>query len=571
MNEKRKLMQAMWDANHQVHRILREAQEIESARERLFFYLAEQERVLVRSRTLKALVVFRNVISKRNERLAKTSCLHHLYRLAIDPTDAALSLLEPGFFQEFRHLFAAAEGVLVDGASKAAFHLDDVGKKVDSYLSKYPSGLAEQVHQYRDDVRRRMTKRMSVRARHWRDWRWQLKNVIHDSDKLSDLLHLTEEERASVDSAVQHGIPFGITPYYASLLDGPNKGEGVSALRLQVLPTPAYVGEMIEHRKRGVKAEDFMGETETSPVDFVVRRYPKVAVLKPSNACAQVCTYCQRNWEMDVLGSADESVAEERLSKAMRWLSEHEEISEVLVTGGDVFVMEDSEVGALLSGLIRLDHIERIRFCTRTPAVLPQRITEKLVELLASYHRPGCREICIVTHFQHPLEITPDAVEAVQRFRKRGISVYNQSVFTVQNTRRFELAALRRCLKLIGVDPYYTFAIKGKKECGDVQVPLARLMQERDEESRLLPGLVRTDDVVFNIPRVGKSSLISSQHQVIMIAPDGGRVIEFEPWSAHLGEADPYIYKDMPIIEYLERLKLMGEDPKEYESIWYYY
>ena len=113
----------------------------------------------------------------------------------------------------------------------------------------------------------------------------------------------------------------------------------------------------------------------------------------------------------------------------------------------------------------------------------------------------------IVTHFEHSYEISPQAMHAVQKIRKAGMSVYNQVVYTIENSRRFETAKLRWDLKSIGVDPYYTFNMKGKEETRRYMVPIARILQERKEEARLLPGLDRTDEPVFNVPRLGKNHL----------------------------------------------------------------
>jgi lysine 2,3-aminomutase len=154
----------------------------------------------------------------------------------------------------------------------------------------------------------------------------------------------------------------------------------------------------------------------------------------------------------------------------------------------------------------------------------------------------------------------------------RGIAVYNQQVFTMENSRKFETAALRLLIKQIGVDPYYTFNTKGKEETLWYRVPIARLLQERKEEARVLPGLSRTDEPVFNIPALGKNHLRAWQHHdVIMISPKGERIYEFHPWEKNITNAPTYVYADVPIFDYLMRLQQRGEDMDEYRSIWYYF
>jgi len=127
-------------------------------------------------------------------------------------------------------------------------------------------------------------------------------------------------------------------------------------------------------------------------------------------------------------------------------------------------------------------------------------------------------------------------------------------------------------LRAAGIDPYYTFYTKGKAEHRDYLVPIARLQQERKEEARLLPGLFRTDEPVFNVPKLGKCHLRAWQdHELIAITKEGRRVYIFHPWEKGIYTSKPYIYKDVSIYDYLERLRPLGEDVRDYETIWYYY
>ncbi|CAG0965108.1 Glutamate 2,3-aminomutase [Methanosarcinales archaeon] len=109
----------------------------------------------------------------------------------------------------------------------------------------------------------------------------------------------------------------------------------------------------------------------------------------------------------------------------------------------------------------------------------------------------------IVTHFEHPTELTTDSLEAIKKIKKLGMNLYNQQVFTYYNSKKYESCSLRTVLKKSGIDPYYTFNTKGKDETIDYRVPIARIEQEREEEARFLPGMVRTDEPVFNVPRLG--------------------------------------------------------------------
>jgi len=315
-----------------------------------------------------------------------------------------------------------------------------------------------------------------------------------------------------------------------------------------------------------------MQEIDTSPIEGITRRYPMIVILKPVMTCPQICVYCQRNWEIEDVYSKNALLPEEKLDEAIKWIDDTKEIREVLVTGGDPFILSNRRIEYILKGLSKIDHINRIRIGTRTPVTLPFRIDESLIDTVSKFHVPGRREILIITHFEHPYEITPESMKAIQRIRDRHLDVKNQLVYTFYNSRRFEACALRDKLRLIGVVPYYTFNTKGKEETNDFRVPIARILQEQKEEARLLPGTLRTDEAVYNVPRLGKNYIRSYQnHELISILPDGRRVYEFHPWEKKIDIADTYVNIDVSINDYLKRLKKAGEDISKYQTIWYYY
>jgi lysine 2,3-aminomutase len=399
-----------------------------------------------------------------------------------------------------------------------------------------------------------------------------MSSVITDPEVLGHAVPLRPEELAAARAARDAGLPFGVTPYYASLMDeDPGAGRD-RAVRAQVLPPESYVRLMAERRADPGCSLDFMREGDTSPVDLITRRYPAIAILKPFNTCPQICVYCQRNWEIREAMAPAALAPAEKIAEACRWLEERPAIREVLVTGGDPLAMEDELVEAVLGRLAGIVHLDLIRVGTRVPVTVPMRITERLADFLGSLRRPGRREVCLVTHVQHPYEITPELVAAVDRLRRRGVGVYNQLVYTFHVSRRFEAARLRLLLRRSGIDPYYTFVPKGKEETGDYRVPLARLLQEQKEEARLLPGTRRTDEAVYNVPGLGKTYLRAFQHRdLLAIMPDGSRVYEFHPWEKNISPRRTYVGQDVPVLEYLERLEAAGEEPADYSSIWYYF
>lgn len=596
-------LQRLWEANPEIHSLLKRAQSLESAREKMNAYLDRAEReimsrdndlhILEKATVRECIRVFRSVIGPVNEFRTGFSALKTLWNLAREQLRDLERDISAGFLMEFINLFRGVAGqsniyfesreakkgipefLRLEGqeASEARTEiLDEMGADIQKYFRRYPSGLDPEVVSWRKENRQRILKYFSGKESDWNDTTWQLRHVVRDAKPLLDLIELTEEQKEAIQKSVTYRIPFGITPYYLSLMDRHLALGYDQAIRAQVIPPPDYVNTMVEYRDRRGIIFDFMGEHDTSPVEHVTRRYPGIAILKPFNTCAQICVYCQRNWEIDEVLDPKAMASKSSLKKALSWFDEHRSVGDVLVTGGDPCVMKDAPFQRILEALAEKEQIFRIRIGTRTPVVLPMRWTRDLVKILSRFHEPGRREIAVVTHFEHSYEITPEAMEAVQKIRKAGMSVYNQQVFTLFNSRRFETAKLRRDLRLMGVDPYYTFNMKGKEETRRYMVPIARLLQERKEEARLLPGLDRTDEPVFNVPKLGKNHLRAWQdHRVVMILPGGSRVYEFHPWEKNIQPLPPYNYMDVPIYDYLEELAAMGENIRDYRTIWYYY
>jgi len=596
-------LQRLWDSNPEIYEILVKADDLETARDSLFNYLDKAERkvfavdndlhILEKSTVRECIRVFRSIIGPINEFRTEFSAIESLWYLAREKRNELKSKISVGFILEFINLFRGVTGksniylenVQVkkgipeffkltgrEAANVRMEMLDDFGTSVQKYFKKYPSGLEEEVVSWRSENRRKVMNYFKSTEADWNDYQWHLKNVIKDAKPLLDLIELSNEQKEAVDLAVSNKIAFGITPYYLSLMDTRFSIGYDHAIRAQVIPTKEYVDKMIERKTERSVTFDFMGEHDTSPIDLITRRYPAIAIVKPFNTCAQICVYCQRNWEIERVLEPRALASKEKIDEALSWFDKHKSIGDVLVTGGDPLVMRDDQIHRILKILANKPHIYRIRIGSRTPVVLPMRFTDNLMNILAEFHRPPKLEIALVTHFEHSYEITPESLEAVQKLRKAGIGVYNQQVYTIENSRRFELAKLRKDLRSIGVDPYYTFNMKGKEETSKYMVPIARILQERKEEARLLPGLDRTDEPVFNVPKLGKNQLQAGQdHRLVMILPDGSRVYEFHPWEKNITPVPPFNYVDVPIYDYLEELATRGENIRDYRTIWFYY
>lgn len=528
---------------------------------------------------------WRGILHPRSEHLAGFSVLRELINAAEGRPDPSLS---EGFWAEICHLARGIEGKTRlheatefsfsgtrelkgrDAAQVRSEELDQIHKYLKSKMKKYGSGLENKIIKKQNANIKKILSFTSSDISDWQDWRWQLRHIAKDEIRLKGYTDLSESEASRIKQVNQLGIPFGVTPYYASLFTEPDEQQN-RAIRAQVLFPESYINSFMV-TSRDDYINDFMLETDTSPIDLITRRYPGIVILKPYNSCPQICVYCQRNWEIKEPLEKGSMAGREKLNSAIQWIKEHEAITEVLITGGDPLVMADSKIEDILNRISRIDHVERIRIGTRIPVTLPMRFTDELCDILASFRKPGRTEIAIITHIQSPYEVTPDLVRAVEKIKNRGIPVYNQMVFTFFISRRFEAAALRSLIRVCGVDPYYSFYPKGKLETMDYRVPIARMLQEQKEESRLLPGLSRTDEPVYNVPGLGKNNLNSWQHRdLISINRNGVRVYEFHPWEKKIADQKTYIGEDVPLLDYLKRLEKIGEPADEYENIWYYF
>ncbi|MFH1160850.1 MAG: KamA family radical SAM protein [bacterium] len=594
--KKKELVQVLWEIAPEIKQLLKESANLMAARDRFFLYLNDLERsyynifsdlplrdlhIINRNNAKECIRVLKNVIRTENEQLTSFSAIQIVYNLAQDHHHITDEISE-GFLAEFIYLFLGITGQSI--TDKGIEVLDATGReaaiirseKLDFYSSqlqrhfgRFNKGTDPAIEKKRRIMKNKILEYFRSTESDWQDYQWQLRHIIKDYKTLNDLIRLEEDEKEGILAAKASRIPFQITPYYLALFNRNGRAREDTLLRSMVIPSRKYCDNIVRNREEGLDM-DFMGEGSTSPVDGITRRYPQIVILKPFDSCPQICVYCQRNWEIKDLDAA--TITTPVIRKAITWIAEHPTISEVLITGGDPLTLSDTRIGSIISRIAAIPHIERIRIGTRMLVTLPQRFTDNLLTIFAKYHQFGKREIALITHFESPMEITSETLRIIEKIRRKGISIYNQQVFTYYNSKRYETCFLRKTLKLSGIEPYYTFNTKGKEETLDFRVPIARIEQERKEEARLLPGITRTDEPVFNVPKLGKSHLRAWQdHEPVMILGNGQRVYRFYPWESKIATVDDYLYRDVSIYDYLSRLHNDGEDIAEYRSIWYYF
>lgn len=563
-------------------KIFNDNDDIELIREEIYHYIYKFEGHCLQSNHLnpmqrhysqQAIGVIKNFFSTRHEKNANYSVLISLKNCSRkDYSDISL-----GFAYELLFLFRALKGtngldkiITEPRANKPEWvNLDTISKEVKGWIDRYPSGLDDTIIKRRLRNQQLIKSKFGVSDREWSNWEWQRENVIRDLAVLDSFIVLSDEEKEAIQLASQNNIPFGITPYYLTLLDLDNKEPKYDhAVRSQAIPQAHCINRNIELRKS--EKGSFNNSSEQIPSEIsITHGYPMLAIFKPVYTNSRTCIYGEKNWEMNYVLWQKSSIQIDKIDRAIRWFNDHTLVNEVLIAG-DILIFEESIIEEILSRLVDIPHIQHIRISSKMPVILPLRITDSLIHLLTSYQITGRREVSLMTNFEHPYEVTLEAMKGIQKLIKAGIHVYNQSVYTVDNARRFEMAALRKQLRLIGVDPYYSF--NANKDFVEERVPIARMLQEQNEESRLAPGIDRADEAVFSIPGVGKNYLrVFQEHELIMILKDGSRVYEFYPSDVYLDNNKPFLYRDVPIYSFLNQLQKKGEDIKEYQSIWYYY
>ncbi len=244
----------------------------------------------------------------------------------------------------------------------------------------------------------------------WNDWHWQLANRIMDAEKLSMVIPLDEDEKRAITTSLKH-LRMAITPYYASLID-PNDPK--DPIRKQAIPT------MNELYKAPNESSDPLFEDVDSPVYGLTHRYPDRVLALVTDQCSMYCRHCTRRRKA---GETDMPMPLDKIEKMVEYVADHPEIRDVLLSGGDPFTLSDERLELIIKKFKEIPHVEIIRIGTRTPVVMPQRITDGLVSMLRKYH-----PIWINVHFNHPNEITPDSERALAKLADAGIPLGNQSV-----------------------------------------------------------------------------------------------------------------------------------------------
>lgn len=288
------------------------------------------------------------------------------------------------------------------------------------------------------------------------DWRWQVRHAISDRVGLEKALPLTEAERAGLRHAEAGGFPVSITPYYMGLIDGEDPD---CPIRLQCVPR----GD--EATRVPGDLRDPLGEEAHQVAPHLIRRYPDRVLLLATDRCGVYCRFCTRS-RMVGAGGGARPMAE--LAEALEYIRADPGIRDVIVSGGDPLVMSDERIGAVLGAIADIEHVMYVRIASRVPVTLPQRITPSLCHALRRHPAPW-----LMTHFNHPRELSPEATAACAMLADHGIPVMNQSVLLRGvNDDADTLERLLRGLVRNRVRPYYLLQCDPVGGTGHLRTPI---------------------------------------------------------------------------------------------------
>lgn len=535
-------------------------------------------------------------------------------------------------------------------------------------MSRWPSGLDSDVIAIREENKRRIIECLirkidrrhavgskyvfdrdwdfDTKLNHVKEWwsqsRFHLAMAIKTPAELNTFLggSLSEQTMSILNLAKRKGIPFFITPYYISLLNTTDQGYDDLAIRSYIL----YSEELVE-TYGDIKAwekEDLLESGKPNAAGWLLpdgcnihRRYPEVAILIPDSmgrACGGLCASCQRmygfqhdqlNFDLEALKPKESW--DRKLRRLMNYFEEDAQLRDILVTGGDALMSQNATLRNILDAICKMAlrkrkanelrkdgekyaELQRVRLGSRLLAYLPCRVNDELIAILKEFKEKasaaGVSQFIIQTHFQSPLEVTPEARKAIDAILSAGWIITNQLVYTVAASRRGHTAKLRQTLNELGVLCYYTFSVKGFNENYAVFTPNSRSLQEQQEEKIYgklsadqelqLMNLIEserplgkkivqflknnkllfaaTDRNVMNLPAIGKSLTF----ETIGITSSGKRILKFHHdqnrrHSPIIDQMDDvFIVENKSIAAYLRQLKEIGEDVKTYNSIWNY-
>lgn len=338
-------------------------------------------------------------------------------------------------------------------------------------------------------------------------WKSELANNVNSVEKLRQYIALTEEEELSMQEVVDNH-PMNIPRYYLSLIDFDDPNDPIRKLAIPTIEEMVVVGQM------GETTGDPYGDDKHNKGNGILHKYPYSALVVATEYCSMYCRHCFRK---RLVGLPNDKTVE-NFQNAATYIAEHEEITNVIISGGDPMMLPTKVIAQMLDALKSIDHVNYVRIGTRTPVVYPLRFwDDELMEVLGHFNQH--KALYIPTHFNHANEITDLSSEAVMRLRNTGITVNNQAVFLngVNDTVE-DLENLMNGLVRIGVNPYYLYqCMPVSRVRHHFQVPLKRGIDIVSETKRRLDGYAKRFKFIMGHD-IGKVEICGRKDDILVMS-----------------------------------------------------
>ncbi len=405
--------------------------------------------------------------------------------------------------------------------------VEKANKRVDEYLAKKdqeaPSGIElwEQILENQQRIR----ERLGMDEAEWNSFSGQIRHAISSVDELANLIDLPPEAAADI-TRVTANYRMRLTPYYTSLIMPKTINDPIM---LQSIPT----GEMVDNA--GIEIPPVAADH--SPARLVDQFYPRVVTIKSTNMCAMYCTHCLR---IAHIGKKDKVFSKQAYGEALDYIRANKRIRDVLITGGDAFVLPNSMLRWLLEQLDGIEHVRLKRLGTRVPVTVPMRIDEQLLDILEESN--DRKPVRVVTQINTAREITPVSKEAFRQISKRVFAVLNQAVLLRGiNDSKVKMWKLCETIQEAYVRPYYIFNCSYRNpQFVHFRVPV--------EKGRDIVESMYGNIVGDAIPRyIATAGGKIPMHRSNVIGHEGNELILKKPWNGEevrYPDADPAVYND---------------------------
>ncbi|OQY23365.1 MAG: lysine 2,3-aminomutase [Anaerolineaceae bacterium 4572_32.2] len=274
----------------------------------------------------------------------------------------------------------------------------------------------------------------------WNDWRWQIANRVTSVEELSQIINLTDKEKEVIEKSL-NTLRMAITPYYASLM---NPIDPACPIRMRAVPT------ILETQISSEDMLDPLHEDVDSPVPGLTHRYPDRVLFLVTDQCSMYCRHCTRR---RMAGETDRARSQAGIDEMLAYVRKTKSVRDVLLSGGDPLTLSTERLEYSVAKLHEIPHVEIVRYGSAVPVVMPQRITDKLLNMMTKY-----QPVWFNTHFNHPKEITAESKKALAKLADAGIVLGNQSVLMKGvNDCPYIMKELVQRLVQNRVRPYYLY------------------------------------------------------------------------------------------------------------------